>query len=81
MTRACFQANAAARTEAQRDVHAGLPSTAEGRTKPARSPVELSVGERAVVRDVTATFGRLNLPEGEQDHGRVLAVHASRRGE
>jgi hypothetical protein len=81
VTRACFHANAAARTEAERDVDGGLRSTAEGRTKPARSSAELSVGERAVVRDVPATFGRLNLPGGEQDHARVLAVHASRRGE
>jgi hypothetical protein len=81
VTRAGLHANAAARTEAQRDVDAGFPATAEGRTKPARSPAELSVGERAVVHDVTATFGRLNLPAGEQDHGRVLAVHASWRGE
>jgi hypothetical protein len=59
-----------------------MPGAFVGRgTDDGRERAELSVGERAVVRGVTATFGTLNLPAGEQDDGRVLAVHASGRCE
>jgi DNA-binding NarL/FixJ family response regulator len=52
---------------------------AEGRTNRAIA-TELSVSERAVERHVTAIFGKLDLPAGEQDHRRVLAVLAYLRG-
>jgi DNA-binding NarL/FixJ family response regulator len=52
---------------------------AEGRTNRAIAG-ELNVSERAVERHVTAIFGKLDLPAGEQDHRRVLAVLAFLRG-
>jgi len=52
---------------------------AEGRTNRAIA-AELNVSERAVERHVTAIFGKLDLPAGEQDHRRVLAVLAFLRG-
>jgi DNA-binding NarL/FixJ family response regulator len=56
-----------------------LALMAEGRTNRAIA-TELSVSERAVERHVTAIFGKLDLPAGEQDHRRVLAVLAYLRG-
>jgi DNA-binding NarL/FixJ family response regulator len=40
----------------------------------------LFVSERAVERHVTSIFTKLDLPTGEQDHRRVLAVLAYLRG-
>ena len=48
---------------------------AEGRTNRAIAD-ELFVSERAVERHVTSIFSKLDLPTGEQDHRRVLAVLA-----
>ena len=48
---------------------------AEGRTNRAIAG-QLFVSERAVERHVTSIFGKLDLPAGEQDHRRVLAVLA-----
>jgi DNA-binding NarL/FixJ family response regulator len=59
-------------TERERDV---LALMAEGRTNRAIA-AELYVSERAVERHVTSIFGKLELPTGEQDHRRVLAVLA-----
>jgi DNA-binding NarL/FixJ family response regulator len=52
---------------------------AEGRTNRAIAG-ELFVSERAVERHVTSIFSKLDLPTGEQDHRRVLAVLAYLRG-
>jgi DNA-binding NarL/FixJ family response regulator len=52
---------------------------AEGRTNRAIAE-ELFVSERAVERHVTSIFAKLDLPAGEQDHRRVLAVLAYLRG-
>ena len=52
---------------------------AEGRTNRAIA-AELYVSERAVERHVTSIFTKLDLPTGEQDHRRVLAVLAHLRG-
>jgi len=41
---------------------------------------ELFVSERAVERNVTSIFAKLDLPATEQDHRRVLAVLAYLRG-
>ena len=59
-------------TEREREV---LALMAEGRTNRAIA-AELYVSERAVERHVTSIFGKLELPTGEQDHRRVLAVLA-----
>jgi DNA-binding NarL/FixJ family response regulator len=63
-------------TERERDV---LGRMAEGRTNRAIAE-ELFVSERAVERHVTSIFVKLDLPAGEQDHRRVLAVLAYLRG-
>ena len=52
---------------------------AEGRTNRAIA-ARLFVSERAVERHVTAIFEKLDLPVGERDHRRVLAVLAYLRG-
>jgi DNA-binding NarL/FixJ family response regulator len=52
---------------------------AEGRTNRAIAE-DLFVSERAVERHVTSIFVKLDLPAGEQDHRRVLAVLAYLRG-
>jgi DNA-binding NarL/FixJ family response regulator len=59
-------------TARERDV---LGRMAEGRTNRAIAG-ELFVSERAVERHVTSIFAKLDLPAGEQDHRRVLAVLA-----
>jgi len=59
-------------TARERDV---LALMAEGRTNRAIAG-ELFVSERAVERHVTSIFGKLDLPTGEQNHRRVLAVLA-----
>jgi DNA-binding NarL/FixJ family response regulator len=64
-------------TEREREV---LGLMAEGRTNRAIA-TELFLSERAVERHVTSIFGKLDLPTGEQDHRRVLAVLAYLRGE
>ena len=56
-----------------------LALMAEGRTNRAIAEL-LFVSERAVERHVTAIFSKLDLPTGEQDHRRVLAVLAYLRG-
>jgi DNA-binding NarL/FixJ family response regulator len=56
-----------------------LGRMAEGRTNRAIAE-ELFVSERAVERHVTSIFAKLDLPAGEQDHRRVLAVLAYLRG-
>jgi len=63
-------------TEREREV---LGRMAEGRTNRAIAE-ELFVSERAVERHVTGIFSKLDLPAGEQDHRRVLAVLAYLRG-
>jgi DNA-binding NarL/FixJ family response regulator len=63
-------------TERERDV---LGRMAEGRTNRAIAE-DLFVSERAVERHVTSIFVKLDLPAGEQDHRRVLAVLAYLRG-
>ena len=63
-------------TDREREV---LGRMAEGRTNRAIAE-ELFVSERAVERHVTAIFLKLDLPTGEQDHRRVLAVLAFLRG-
>jgi DNA-binding NarL/FixJ family response regulator len=52
---------------------------AEGRTNHAIAD-ELHVSERAVERHITSIFTKLDLPAGEKDHRRVLAVLAHLRG-
>ena len=59
-------------TEREREV---LGLMAEGRTNRAIAE-QLFVSERAVERHVTSIFGKLDLPAGEQNHRRVLAVLA-----
>ena len=56
-----------------------LGRMAAGRTNRAIAE-ELFVSERAVERHVTSIFAKLDLPAGEQDHRRVLAVLAYLRG-
>jgi DNA-binding NarL/FixJ family response regulator len=56
-----------------------LGHMAEGRTNRAIAEA-LFVSERAVERHVTSIFTKLDLPAGEQDHRRVLAVLAYLRG-
>ena len=63
-------------TEREREV---LGHMAEGRTNRAIAEA-LFVSERAVERHVTSIFSKLDLPTGEQDHRRVLAVLAYLRG-
>jgi DNA-binding NarL/FixJ family response regulator len=63
-------------TDREREV---LGLMAEGRTNRAIAS-ELFVSERAVERHVTSIFGKLDLPTGQQDHRRVLAVLAYLRG-
>jgi DNA-binding NarL/FixJ family response regulator len=63
-------------TDREREV---LSRMAEGRTNRAIAG-ELFISERAVERHVTAIFVKLDLPAGEQDHRRVLAVLAYLRG-
>jgi DNA-binding NarL/FixJ family response regulator len=63
-------------TDREREV---LSRMAEGRTNRAIAE-ELFVSERAVERHVTSIFSKLDLPAGEQDHRRVLAVLAYLRG-
>ncbi len=63
-------------TDREREV---LGRMAEGRTNRAIAE-ELFVSERAVERHVTSIFAKLDLPAGEQDHRRVLAVLAYLRG-
>ena len=63
-------------TDREREV---LGRMAEGRTN--RAIAEgLFLSERAVERHVTSIFAKLDLPAGEQDHRRVLAVLAYLRG-
>ena len=57
-------------TEREREV---LALMAEGRTTRGIADV-LAVSERAVERHVTSIFQKLDLPAGEHDHRRVLAV-------
>jgi DNA-binding NarL/FixJ family response regulator len=57
-------------TPRERDV---LALMAEGRTNRAIAS-ELMVSERAVERHVTSIFVKLDLPAGQDDHRRVLAV-------
>jgi DNA-binding NarL/FixJ family response regulator len=52
-----------------------LALMAEGRTNRAIA-AELIVSERAVERHVTSIFSKLDLPAGQDDHRRVLAVLA-----
>jgi DNA-binding NarL/FixJ family response regulator len=52
-----------------------LALMAEGRTNRAIAG-ELYVSERSVERHVTSIFSKLDLPAGEEDHRRVLAVLA-----
>jgi DNA-binding NarL/FixJ family response regulator len=52
-----------------------LALMAEGRTNRAIAQ-QLFVSERSVERHVTAIFDKLDLPTGERDHRRVLAVLA-----
>ena len=52
-----------------------LSLMAEGRTNRAIAEM-LFVSERAVERHVTSVFSKLELPTGEEDHRRVLAVLA-----
>jgi DNA-binding NarL/FixJ family response regulator len=59
-------------TDREREV---LGLMAEGRTNRAIAG-ELFISERAVERHVTGIFGKLDLPAGQQDHRRVLAVLA-----
>jgi DNA-binding NarL/FixJ family response regulator len=63
-------------TEREREV---LGLMAEGRTNRAIAN-QLYLSERAVERHVTSIFGKLDLPAGEQDHRRVLAVLTYLRG-
>jgi len=63
-------------TSREREV---LAHMAEGRTNRAIAEY-LFVSERAVERHVTSIFSKLDLPAGEQDHRRVLAVLAYLRG-
>jgi DNA-binding NarL/FixJ family response regulator len=63
-------------TEREREV---LALMAEGRTNRAIAG-ELFLSERAVERHVTSIFAKLDLPTGEHDHRRVLAVLAYLRG-
>ena len=63
-------------TDREREV---LGRMAEGRTNRAIAE-ELFISERAVERHVTAIFMKLDLPTGQQDHRRVLAVLAHLRG-
>ena len=56
-----------------------LGRMAEGRTNRAIAE-DLFVSERGVERHVTSIFTKLDLPTGEQDHRRVLAVLAYLRG-
>ena len=56
-----------------------LALMAEGRTNHAIAE-ELFISERAVERHVTSIFTKLDLPTGEKDHRRVLAVLAHLRG-
>ena len=63
-------------TSREREV---LAHMAEGRTNRAIAE-DLFVSERAVERHVTSIFSKLDLPAGEQDHRRVLAVLAYLRG-
>jgi DNA-binding NarL/FixJ family response regulator len=63
-------------TDREREV---LGRMAEGRTNRAIAE-DLFVSERAVERHVTSIFSKLDLPAGEQDHRRVLAVLAYLRG-
>jgi DNA-binding NarL/FixJ family response regulator len=56
-----------------------LGQMAEGRTNRAIAET-LFVSERAVERHVTSIFTKLDLPAGQQDHRRVLAVLAYLRG-
>ncbi|HEX6584601.1 MAG TPA: response regulator transcription factor [Thermoleophilaceae bacterium] len=63
-------------TEREREV---LGRMAEGRTNRAIAE-DLFVSERAVERHVTSIFAKLDLPAGQQDHRRVLAVLAYLRG-
>jgi DNA-binding NarL/FixJ family response regulator len=56
-----------------------LALMAEGRTNRAVAD-QLHVSDRSVERHVTSIFAKLDLPPGEQDHRRVLAVLAYLRG-
>jgi DNA-binding NarL/FixJ family response regulator len=56
-----------------------LTLMAEGRTNRAIAE-QLFLSERAVERQVTSIFAKLDLPADEQDHRRVLAVLAYLRG-
>jgi DNA-binding NarL/FixJ family response regulator len=60
-------------TEREREV---LALMAEGRTHRAIAGGLYLLSERAVERHATSIFGKLDLPTGEQDHRRVLAVLA-----
>jgi DNA-binding NarL/FixJ family response regulator len=64
-------------TEREREV---LARMAEGRTNRAIAE-SIFVSERAVERHVTSIFSKLDLPAGEQDHRRVLAVLAYLSGQ
>ena len=50
-----------------------LELVAEGRTNKAIAE-RLDVSQRAVTKHVTSIFAKLDLPPGEDDHRRILAV-------
>jgi DNA-binding NarL/FixJ family response regulator len=50
-----------------------LAGMAEGRSNLAIAS-DLGIGEHALQRDITAVFGKLDLPVGAEGHRRVLAV-------
>jgi DNA-binding NarL/FixJ family response regulator len=57
-------------SEREREV---LELMAEGRSNHAIA-ARLVISERAVEKHVTSIFGKLGLPQAEDDHRRVLAV-------
>ena len=57
-------------TDRERQV---LELVAEGRTNKAIAE-RLDVSQRAVTKHVTSIFAKLELPPGEDDHRRILAV-------
>jgi DNA-binding NarL/FixJ family response regulator len=63
-------------TDREREV---LELVAEGRTNKAIAD-RLDVSQRAVTKHVTSIFSKLDLPPGEDDHRRILAVLTYLRG-
>ncbi len=63
-------------TDREREV---LELVAEGRTNKAIAD-RLDVSQRAVTKHVTSIFAKLDLPPGEDDHRRILAVLTYLRG-